>query len=265
MQPDSSYALTGPAAAAVLGLDGFSNPDLLWPDLWCAPVGTEPADRLIRTRRWTAPLVIDNQVIAAPHLVLRHLNALHRSHPDSYRQVDGIDIDERIALATEHAMRDGLVTRSQLTFTGGPQLGSHLLRQYLEWVDDEPCTGSYPETRFSWLLRSHGVTAFRQIPILHEGRIAFRADFALPIIKSTYRPRRPAIFSPQRFALVEIDGRRFHDTDSGFERDHRRDLLYRMLGFRFISLTARHVDDDPLSAMQAVFALLQNPSLRRAA
>jgi hypothetical protein len=131
-------ALTGPAAAALLDLHGFR--DLKWPLLWCAPIHVEPMDDLIRTRRWERPAVRGGHVIAAPHLVLRHLNALPA---EAYEQGDGLTVRDRIAFATEHALYSKLVDQRALTFTGGPQNGSHLLREYLEWRGVEPATESW--------------------------------------------------------------------------------------------------------------------------
>ncbi len=111
--PEPHRALTGPAAAALLDLQGFRG--LPWPMLWCAPIQAEPMDDLIRTRRWDRTLMRNGELIAAPHLVLRHLNALP---PEAYEHDDGLSIRDRIAFATEQALHEGLVKQSALTFTG---------------------------------------------------------------------------------------------------------------------------------------------------
>ncbi len=245
-------ALTGPAAAALLDLQGFR--ELNWPFLWCAPIHVEPMDDLIRTRRWERPAVRGGQIIAAPHLVLRHLNALP---VEAYEHGDGLTIRDRVAFATEHALHSKLVDRSDLTFTGGPQNGSHLLREYLEWRGLEPPTESYAETGSSLIFEKGGITSFRQVPIYVNGRIIYRCDFAIPFDSGRWHRRRPHRFPPAKFLLVEIDSRQFHDHDSGFERDHERDLMYRMLGYQYLCFTAHQVQHRPDYVLSVVKSVLQ--------
>ncbi len=66
--------LTGPAAAAQLGLDGFR--DVAWPAMWCGPLTCRPSPGLIRTRRWDEPLVVGELLVANPVLILRHLGCV---------------------------------------------------------------------------------------------------------------------------------------------------------------------------------------------
>jgi hypothetical protein len=233
-------ALTGPIAAAMLKLDGFR--DLEWPLLWCAPISVSPMPDLIRTRRWTDPSVIHNQLVAAPHLILRHLNALPE---ELTRQPDGLSMRDRVAYATEDALRKKLVRRKQLRFGGGDQNGSYMLREYLAWLGDERATDSYAETGFSLIMDENSIPAFRQVKIFELGKVVHRCDFAIPLWRRFYLPRRPKLFLPAKYLLIEVDSRQFHDHDPGFEKDHDRDLTYRRLGYPFLCFTANQIQHRP--------------------
>ena len=64
----------------------------------------------------------------------------------------------------------------------------------------------YAETRAVQLFRSWGLRAWRQVPILKNGRIVFRADYVVPFRAQ----RRPDLIRPSLGLLVEIDSREFH-------------------------------------------------------
>jgi hypothetical protein len=165
-------ALTGPAAAALLGLDGFRA--LTWPLLWCTPIAARREADTIRTRRWLDPLMIGDRLVADPALVIRHLGLA----PDEcYRQPDGVTKRDRIELAVEHALREGLITLSDLACSGGHATPELAVIRKLR--GKEPATESYAETRAAQLLRANGWRAWRQLQIMSDDRVVQRADFLL--------------------------------------------------------------------------------------
>lgn len=218
-------ALTGPHAAALLGLDGYR--DQSWPVQWCAPANGTAVPGIIRTRRWSEPLVIADWPVAPPALVLRHLGATPH--------VDDITPVERVELAVEHALREGLVHLGDLRGRGRGQPGDVLLREVLRLRGDEPPTGSYAETRALQLLRRHGwERLWRQVEIVDHQRLVHVVDFVVPY-RLGPRKQRPAVFLPHHGLLVEVDGRGPHEPQ--FERDHRRQTTYDRMGYDWLSFT----------------------------
>ena len=226
-------ALTGPAAAARLGLDGFRDQE--WYPRWCAPASTRAAPGVIRTRAWAEPVVIDELRVAALSVVLRHL--------DGMGTVDRLFEDERVELAVEHSLRDGGVTIEKLRVGGGAAPGDVLLRRVLaRRPPGEPPTDSYAETRAVQRMRSIGLVPWRQVPVLGPRRN--RADFMLPYRPSKRRllPPRPEVFLPPHGVLVEIDSREYHEAR--FEEDHARETNYDELGFVWRSFTPNQIEHD---------------------
>jgi very-short-patch-repair endonuclease len=233
----SHLALTGPAAAAIYELDGFTNH--VWPLLWCGRISLEPAPNLIRSRRFRSPRLVNDQWVTRPSLVLRHLNALEDRH---YDLADGVSRRDRVELATESAFRKGLVRRGEMTFTGGPQLGGHYLREIIHARANEPPTESYAETRMQQLLRSMGLLSWRQARIYEAGRIRFRCDFAVALRRTQLRP---TYFLPHLVLLIEVDSREFHDNESTFEADHHRYATYETLGYSYLAFTPTQIEKYP--------------------
>jgi hypothetical protein len=223
-------AITGPYAAGVYGLDGFKGID--WPELWCAPVGGECGERIVRTRRWETPVEIDDVRICPVETVVRHLNAIPL---DLLRPADRIAPIDRVELAVEHAMRDGAKVRA----ARGGAPGDAMLQAVLERRGNVVPTESYAETRAVQLLRTWGVVPWRQIPIIRRGRIEFRADFMIPF----GRQRRPETIRASMGLLVEVDSREFHEGE--FERDHRRGAVYNELGYHWIAVTPNQIEREP--------------------
>jgi hypothetical protein len=232
-------ALTGPAAAALLGWDGFA--DLEWPGLWCMPAGGRPRPGVIRTRRWGEPLTVGEVMLAHPAVVLRHLGLLD---DQLYVRPDGLAKQDRIELAVECALRERQIELADLMMRGGKATAELCVIRALRGI--EPPTESYAETRALQLLRAHGWHPWRQVPILTGGRILQRVDFVLPLGTG----RRPELLRPEHGVLLEIDGRGPHE--SRFEEDHRRQTNYDRLGYRWLSLTPTQIEHQPLLSMQAV-------------
>jgi very-short-patch-repair endonuclease len=100
-------------------------------------------------------------------------------------------------------------------------------------------TESYAETRAVQLLRTWDVVPWRQIPILRQGRIEFRADFMIPFKWQ----RRPETIRSSMGLLVEVDSREFHEGQ--FERDQHRGAVYNELGYHWITVTPNQIEHEP--------------------
>jgi very-short-patch-repair endonuclease len=232
-------AMTGPAAAALRGLDGFR--DETWLPLWCAPHHASSEPGIIRTRHFDRHL-IDGIPVAPVAVVLRHLHGL----PDA-----PIPAMDRVELAVEHAIRRGDVTLDDLAAarSGGAHPGDHLLRAVLRRRPDEPPTESYAETRFVQLARSAGISLWRQVEVV-DGRRRYRVDFVAPFRAR----RRPSCLTPADGILIEIDGREFHDTR--FEEDYRRRTSFEAMSFRWLAFTPVQVEREPRRVVSVVRSVL---------
>jgi hypothetical protein len=227
--------LTGPAAAAVRGLDGFR--DIEWSALYCAPMTCRPAPGLVRTRQWKSPLLLDDVALAHPLLMLRHLAIGLQDEKPS----DGISIRDRVELAMEHAIRIGLVTHSELRIRGSRSVGDRVLREVLDLRGDqtpeEPPTESYAETRALQILRSWGIGCFRQVWVYERGRPKHRVDLVIPFDQNASRPERLT----SGFGLIlEVDSREFHE--GRFQEDHERQTTYDYLGLDWMSFTPTQLE-----------------------
>ncbi len=235
-------AMTGPYAAAVYGLDGFKDID--WPQLWCAPIGGESGERVVRTRRWETPVEVADVRLCPIETVVRHLNAVPL---DLVRAADGLAPLDRIELAVEHALRDGANVRA----ARGRAPGDQMLHEVLQRRGNVVPTESYAETRAVQLLRTWDLVPWRQIPILRRGRIDFRADFMIPFRQQ----RRPETIRASMGLLVEVDSRQFHEGQ--FERDHRRGAVYNELGYHWITVTPNQIEHEPGLVRRSLAGALQ--------
>jgi hypothetical protein len=247
-------ALTGPAAAALMNLDGFR--DLKWTPAWCSKHPRVPGPDVIQTRRWLTPIELHGHVVAHPILVLRHLGRL------DLQQRDGISARDRVELALEHCLRDGLIRLDDLRVGGGSNSGDQLIREILRLRGREPATESYAETRWVQCLRANGLRCWRQFPILDGHRIIHRVDTVVPFDQ---RRKRPVVLLPSDGVLVEVDSRKFHEDR--FEEDHQRESNYDRLAFHWISLTPNQVEHQPAKAILALHGAIQKSqrTLRMAA
>lgn len=238
-------ALTGPSAAAAYELDGFR--DQPWPESWCVPVGSKalPSDRLVRTRHWQVPQLFDDIPICPLELVVRHLFAFPS---DLAARKDGIAARDRVELAVEHALRLG--TRVSAG-SGGAMHGDVLLRSILRERGSVAPTESYAETRAVQVFRQWGIEPWRQIPIVENGRIRFRADFMLPFSGQ----QRPPLVRASHGLLIEIDGREFHEPQ--FERDHDRGTTFDALGYHWVSFTPTQIETQPAKVRRAIEGALR--------
>lgn len=218
--------LTGPAAASLLGLDGFR--DHVWPPMWLHPHTASAAPGIVRTRAPLAPVTIAETAIAPVALVLTHLGHCAELHP----VVRGISARDRVEYALEHALRAGLVTLDELQSLRSKMPGAQLIRDLVALRGNEPPTESYAETTAVHVFRRLGHQPWRQVPILGLAGERHRIDFVI-----SFRPkaRRPVLLGPGIGLGVEIDSREFHEGT--FERDHARQTVYDALGLHWITLT----------------------------
>ena len=252
----STSVLSGPAAAAAYGLDGFK--DLVWPLSWCAPPNGSRAFRVLRTRRWQEGSVVDGIPLAASASVLRQIGAF----PEDLEGLrDGIAPADRLELALEHCLRAGWVSLDNLTAGGGSCPGDALLRHVLRRREPEVPTESYAETRAIQHLRSLGVRCWRQMAVWHHGRIRHRVDLVIPASRTVRFPPRPELLRPDQGLLVEIDSREFHERK--FEEDHRRQTLYDALGFNWVSFTPSQMERELPNVQRAIAVALRRVATSR--
>lgn len=90
-------------------------------------------------------------------------------------------------------------------------------------------TRSQLEERFVTFLREYGLPAPRlNVPLHVDGRF-WEVD---------------CLWARQRL-IVELDGKAFHDTARGFERDRERDRTLLAAGWRVMRITWRQLGDEP--------------------
>ncbi len=218
--------LTGPAAASLLGLDGFR--DHVWPPMWLQPHSASAAPGIIRTRGPLAPVEVAGTRVAPVALVLAHLGHV----PEALQVERGVTARDRVEYALEHALRSGLVSLAELQSLRSKMPGAQLIRDLLALRGGEPPTESYAETTGVQVLRELGHHPWRQVPILGLTGERHRIDF---VIAFRRKARRPLLLGPGDGLGIEIDSREFHEGT--FERDHARQSVYDALGLHWITLT----------------------------
>ncbi len=223
-----NIALTGPAAAAVHGLDGFREYE--WPLLWCVPNGGHTGERIIQVRKWQEPAYTEEGQLAPIATVLRHLDAVPE---DLIGRDDAMEPSDRIELAVEHAVRLGT---NPFVAGGGRHKSEGKLREILRRRGSEPPTESYAETRAVQVLRILGREPWRQVIIGPTGRGGLRGDFMIPFRSGP----RPEVIRPEHGLIIEVDSREFHEQQ--FERDHDKRTTYDRLGYHFMTITPNMVE-----------------------
>jgi hypothetical protein len=234
-------ALTGPAAAAIYGLDGFRN--IIWPHRYVTSYKGHGGDNVQRTRHWQTPQHIDGELVATIPLVLRHLN----THPHDLEDLpDGINPQDRVELATEHARRLG----HRITIphnAHGP--GDQLLRAVRKLSGTEPPTESYAETRFLQWCRSVHLHPWRQIPVTINGK-KYRIDFGFSL-----GPRyRPQPIRPHQLLFCELNSKEFHEGT--FEQDSEKRNAFDRAGFHHIGITPNQVTHHPEKALASILGAI---------
>jgi hypothetical protein len=241
-------ALTGPAAASLLGLDGFKDEE--WKPGWCSKHARALDPDVFQTRLWRPPVELHGHLVAHPTLVLRHLGRF------DLRRKDSVTPEERVELAMEHCFRDGLLHPEDLRVGGGQNEGDRIVRMVLRLRRDEPPTESYAETRWVQLLRANGLLCWRQVPIYDGHRIIHRVDTVIPF---NQRRKRPQLLLPSDGILGEVDSREFHENR--FEEDHDRESNYDRLGFHWISVTPNMIEHRPSRAIAALHGAIRRADM----
>jgi very-short-patch-repair endonuclease len=159
---------------------------------------------------------------------------------------------ERVELAVEHALREGLVSTAELGARGGAHAGDVRLRTVLRLRRAEPPTESYAETRAVQLLRSAGHNTWRQLHVMSGRQILHRVDLVIPFEAGR---RRPEVLRPEHGLLVEIDGREVHEPQ--FERDHKRQSTYDALGYHWVSFTPNQIERSARQVLAAIDGALK--------
>lgn len=224
----SEPLLTGPAAAALLGLDGFR--EVVWPPMWLQPHTASAVRGIIRvrTKEPLVPAVLSGTKVAPVALVLTHL-----AHTPETLHVDrNMTAHDRVEYALEHALRLGLVTLADLQSLRSTMPGARIIRELIDLRGSEPPTESYAETTGVQVLRELGYRPWRQVPVRGLAGERHRIDFVLAFQPNA---RRPILLGPGDGLGVEIDSREFHE--GAFERDHARQSVYDALGLHWITLT----------------------------
>lgn len=240
--------LTGAAAAALLGLDGFR--DESWPLRWCAPHTSRHQPGVVRVRTWQDPVLVDETLVAPAGLVLRHLGEFSE---DLALPKSRLTVADRVELALEHALREGMIDLGDLRGISSSRPGDEVLRSVLHRRGAEPPTESYAETRAAQLFRSFGWSAWRQIKVFGEnGRTVHRADF---LVLPGPRRDRPEVVPPGYGVLVEIDSRAYHRD--AFEKDYDRQATYNRLGYHWVGVTPTQVEDRPAVVRRSIEGVLR--------
>ncbi len=120
------------------------------------------------------------------------------------------------------------------------RLGTGRLRRVLEAAGEPAFTESELEEAFLELCRSHGLP---------------RPEVAVPIATSDGHLKADFLWRAQRL-IVETDGYAFHSHARAFERDHRRDLLLHLAGWRLRRFTWRQIAKEADLVATAVRAAL---------
>jgi hypothetical protein len=240
MPPRRREVLTGPAGAAVLGLDGFAQLD--WDPMFCAPHTSRPRSGLIRVTNWHEPTLVGEVLVAHPLVVVRHLG-------EQRRQRDRIGVPDRIELAIEHLLREEVASATELADATGRStaIGDKVLREVMARRRGEPAAESFAEVRAIQLLRSASLRCWRQCRIFERGRIVHRVDLVIPFDQCTPRPER---LRSGDGLLVEIDSRAHHEHR--FDEDHARQTTYDVLGHPWTTVTPKQIEASPTRTVRAL-------------
>jgi very-short-patch-repair endonuclease len=64
---------------------------------------------------------------------------------------------------------------------------------------------------------------------------------------------------PEAGLIAELDGRRYHESASAFERDRLRDMRLATAGYRVVRITWRRLRDEPEAVIADLRRLLEPP------
>jgi very-short-patch-repair endonuclease len=110
------------------------------------------------------------------------------------------------------------------------------LRAVLDHIDEPLLTRSEGEKRLRALCRSSALP----MPRTNVKRAGWEVD---------------AVWDDERL-VVEVDGRRYHDTGAAFERDRRKDADLMLAGYRVLRITWRRLTREPEQVIATIAAAL---------
>jgi very-short-patch-repair endonuclease len=227
--------LTGQAAAALSGFDGFEPGVPI--AVQVAPSTAVARPRARRLRRLEPPERVSGIWCTSPGETLLGLAADLRPRPGcsaASRRLPAVDLVE---LAVEPALRNGLVTIDGLAElcarADAKRPGRAVLLDVLDRRPDQPPTESYLETRLVQLLRDAGLPTFdRQVELRDEEGPIGRVDFTLASV------------------VVEAVGRQWHLETFG--PDHRRYARLAAAGHVLLPVTFEDAEARPTHVVRAV-------------
>ncbi|MGC1852998.1 MAG: DUF559 domain-containing protein [Solirubrobacterales bacterium] len=95
-------------------------------------------------------------------------------------------------------------------------------------------------------------------------RMCERAELPRPEVNVLLRVGnaryRPDFLWREAGLIVEADGRRYHDTDSAFQSDRRREQRLQLAGWRVSRCTWEQIEREPRSLVETIRGLLAQPT-----
>jgi uncharacterized protein DUF559 len=83
-----------------------------------------------------------------------------------------------------------------------------------------------------------------------------QSGLPLPALNARVRGKLVDAFWESERVIVELDGRRFHDTDAGFESDRARDARLAAAGYVVLRFTHRRLEREPFAVIAELAAAL---------
>ena len=82
------------------------------------------------------------------------------------------------------------------------------------------------------------------------------AGLPRPVLNALVLGVEVDVLFPRERVIVELDGRRFHDTDQRFEADRARDARLVAAGYVVLRFTYRRLREEPLAVIAELAAAL---------
>ena len=96
-------------------------------------------------------------------------------------------------------------------------------------------------------------------------RMCERADLPCPEVNVSLgvgnRTLKPDFLWRDAGLIAEADSRRYHDTDSAFQLDRRREQLFQLAGWRVTHCTWEQIEQEPQILATTLRGLLAQPKL----
>jgi hypothetical protein len=231
----SSALVTGQAAAALYGLDGFDPGVSIAVQVARSTTAAHPGAR--RLRLLEPPEQVLGVWCTSPGETLLGLGADLASRPGCAAARRALPAVDLVELALEAALRRELATPSGLAdlaaAADGKRPGRDVLLEALARRPDQPPTESYLETRVVQVLRDAGLPSFdRQVELADDEGPIGRVDF-----------HRAGV-------VIEALGKAWHL--STFDPDNLRSSRLIAAGHLVLPFTFHHVEAKPAHVVRAV-------------